>query len=560
MKKRGLFGCGPTIFAGQRYTATWRLSRSAFSTGMKRKAKRPTFSPPTSGTTPDSAPASVGSASRAALLAQIASQVAGAITLAILYRMLSPQEYGLMAALAPWIMLPRMAATLGLGAAFVQLRDASQAMLDRLFRVQLRWGIYAVLVSAALVPVAAWLWNDSQLLPLGFILAGSTLLSALANLHLAYLEKRMQMVASAQVRIGGLLAGSLAGIGGAVAGLGVYALVLQQTVELAAILVLVYRMESWRPAWWSTEKSAKGSLHLERFGIFYSLSQLVNYAGQNLPSLLVPFLVGEAASQLLGLYGQASGWMMRIVFLVTMPLGSVTLAALSKTEVGSSQFSLLTQRFFRLTAILLFPAALGLWAVSLLLMRLLGGDAWIGAGGLLMILAPSAIGLGLMNLMTPIFSAAGQAKLLLWQTLIATLVSAQGMFAGFMLAKLQTASDTTQEVAAIQQGEGIALGFTLTTLVVITLPYLFLGLKACGVLPIPVLKGCVRPLRNSSLMAVCVWMLAGWLQKQWPAETFSIAAGELLLCVSLGVVLYWLLSREELKWAYGMLTEKNSRA
>ncbi len=533
--------------------------------GMKRKAKRPEFTIPSSPSGGQGKPATVGNASRTLLVAQIVSQVVGALTLAVLYRLLHPADYGLMAAVAPWVMLPRMAATLGLAAALVQLRQPSETLLAKLFRVQLRWGGLAATASVVTMPLVAWLWKEDRLLWIGAALGASSFLAALANLHLARLEKEMRMGDNAKTRIGGLLCGSAAGVLAATLGLGVWALVIQQVAELLVIAVMALAICQWRP--WAgksptTEAEevavlAEATQATQRFGLFYSASQLVNYVGQNIPSVLIPLLVGEAAAELLGLYGQASGWVMRIVFLVTMPLGSVALSALSQTTAGSGPFAVLTGRFFRLTAILLFPAAMGLWSVSTLLMRLLGGAEWSDAGNLLMILAPAAIGLGLMNLMTPILSAAGHARLLLWHTGISTLLATQGMLAGYFFARLQSAGGLPQD-ALVMQGEGIAYGYTLATLVVITIPYLWFGLRSCGVSPMPVLQTCLRPLRSSSLMAVSVWTLVGWLEKTWPANTAAVAAGELLLAVSLGASIYLLLAREDLRWAYRVLVAGQS--
>lgn len=524
---------------------------------MKRKAIRPEFSI----SEPSSSAEPVGTASRTLLLAQIATQVVGALTLAVLYRLLHPSDYGLVGAVAPWVMLPRMAATLGLAAALVQLREPSEALLKRLFQVQLRWGGLAATASVLVMPLVAWIWQEERLVWIGAALGGSTFLAALANLHLARLEKEMQMGGSAKARIGGLLCGSAAGILAAVLGAGVWSLVVQQVAELFVMTVIALVVCPWRP-WSGVATTNEVKVHEEaaratqRFGLFYSGSQLVNYLGQNLPSLLVPFFLGAAGTELLGLYSQAMSWVLRIVFLVTMPLGSVALASLSKATPGTGAFAGLTVRFFRLTAILLFPAALGLWAVSGLLMRLLGGDEWGKAGDLLMILAPAAIGLGLMNLMTPVLSAAGQAKLLFWNTAIATFVVAQGMIAGVLLARMQFPSEDAG--SEIHWGEGIAYGYTLVTLLVIVGPYLWLGLQNCGVNPLPIIHTCLRPLRSSSLMGVAVWAFAGWIEGQWPAEGTAGVAIKLLASVSLGVALYLVIARNDLKWAYRVLVRGES--
>src|SRR5687767_14795288 len=51
---------------------------------------------------------------RVVLLAQIASQVVSLVVLALMLRLVPPADYGLLGMILPAVMLPRMAATLGL--------------------------------------------------------------------------------------------------------------------------------------------------------------------------------------------------------------------------------------------------------------------------------------------------------------------------------------------------------------------------------------------------------------------------------------------------------------
>ena len=144
--------------------------------------------------------------------AQIASQLVSLGVLAVMYRLVRPEDYGLLAAALPAVMLPRMAALLGLSTAVLQERELSQQELSGLFWLNAVLGLVAAAVTAVCGPLLGLAYDKPLLGPICLALAGSTIIAALGNQHLALLERELKLREASAARLVALIAGGVAGI------------------------------------------------------------------------------------------------------------------------------------------------------------------------------------------------------------------------------------------------------------------------------------------------------------------------------------------------------------
>ncbi len=373
---------------------------------------------------------------RAVLAAQIASQVISLGVLAAMLRLVSREDYGLVGIVLPAVMLPRMAATLGLSTAVLQ-RDLSHAQLSSLFWLNIAWGLVAAAVTAVCGPWLASSLNQPLLAPLCLALAGCTILVAIGNQHQALLERKLNFGPLAVARLLALVCGGFAGIYSARRGAGLWALVAQQYGELLVLAIWSWLLEPWRPGWPARDTPVGG---LVRFSGYYSLSQLANYVAQNLDKLILPAMLGTRAAAAVGLYSQAFNLMMKPVYVLTAPLTGVMVAGLSHARQDPAMHTAAAARFFRIVGIGLFPCAAGLAVVGSDAMTVLGGGGWTAAGPLLQALAPALFVQGLVNIATHVFASAGRSGTLLATTLLHLLLLAQGSIAGFLIGRTYLAT------------------------------------------------------------------------------------------------------------------------
>lgn len=472
------------------------------------------------------------------LIGHLASQLIGLATLAILYRLLDPADYGSLGAVLPAVMLPRMAATLGPGIAVLQRRELSHCQLSVLFWLQIFVGSIAAAVTVGLCWILALRYAQPALFPLGAALAGGTLFAAVGNQHQALLERDLRFGAGSLLRLAGQIIACAAAVAWALRWPNVWALGVQHVVELVVLCAGGWLLTHWRPTWPQRPWNAGEVLPLSAA---YSASSLVQFLSQNMEKILLPLLFGEAGNRALGLYSQAFGLMIKPVYLLTTPLTGVMVSSLAKAPVGSELYAAMTTRFFRLSALGLFPCAIGLALVSDEVVLLLGGEEWREAGLLLRWLAPSLVAVGLMNLGIFVLASRGMGRALLvaslWLLVLTIQAAAAGIFAG-----RRTLPDAVDP--AYPASVGLAAAFTLVNLLVWCGPFLWFTLRSVGVPPLQVFAALWPAARGAALMGAMVYGMKLLLT----AQAIDSPAVRLSLLIATGILSYLALNYRELSW------------
>jgi PST family polysaccharide transporter len=459
--------------------------------------------------------------------------------LAVMLRLVSREDYGLVGMVLPAVMLPRMAATLGLSTAVLQ-RDLSHTQLSSLFWLNIAWGLVAAAVTAVCGPWLASSLDQPLLAPLCLALAGCTILVAIGNQHQALLERKLNFGPLAVARLLALVCGGFAGIYSARRGAGLWALVAQQYGELLVLAIWSWLLEPWRPGWPARNTPYGG---LVRFSGYYSLSQLANYVAQNLDKLILPAMLGTRAAAAVGLYSQAFNLMMKPVYVLTAPLTGVMVAGLSHARHDPATHTAAAARFFRIVGIGLFPCAAGLAVVGSDAMTVLGGGGWTAAGPLLQALAPALFVQGLVNIATHVFASAGRSGTLLATTLLHLLLLAQGSIAGFLLGRTYLA--TAMGDAALGGALGMASAYSVILVAIWFLPYLWFTLRTVGIGPTAVLLPLWPALRAALLMGLVVGAF-----RLFPFHQSFAPLLRLAISIAVGIAVYSLLARREIAWCW----------
>jgi polysaccharide transporter, PST family len=478
------------------------------------------------------------------LLAQIASQVVSLVVLAWMMRLVAPADYGLFGMVLPAVMLPRMAATLGLFTAVLQ-RDLSHHELTSLFWLNVTWGLAA---TAATALAGLWLadaFAQPVLSSLCLSLSGTTFVVAAANQHQALLERKFQLGPLAGARLLAQVCGGFAGIYSARSGAGLWALVAQQYGELVTLAIWAWFLEPWRPGWPTRGQSARGesTSSLIAFSGYYSASQLVYYVAQNLDKLLLPLAFGRAADTAIGLYSQAFNLMTRPVYVLTSPVTGLMVAGLSQTGDDRTTHTAIVARFFRLAAVALFPCAAGLAAVAPEVMLVLGGSRWQLAGWILAVLAPAVAAQGLANLGMHVLSAAGRSGRLLVATVVLCLLLVAAGIAAISLGRsgyVGLAADPT-----IASALGLAGAYTLVLVGLWFPAYLWFCLRTADVRMRDVVLPLVPSLVAAVVMGLAVWGIGCIPQLQSLAPAMRLA-----ILVGAGVIIYAALAAREIAWCW----------
>ena len=475
---------------------------------------------------------SLRSSSRGVIGAQIASQVVSLGVLAVLYRLLGLEPYGLFGMVLPLLVLVEILIASGLDVATVQDAELSHEQVSALFWVNQLLGLAMAGVTAACAPVLVWFYGlrGHDVTGLGWVtvaLAGTTVAAALGMQHQALLRRKLRLGTLAWARLAAQAAAGVAAIAAAMAGWGVWALVVQRYVDLLATAALVWSLESWRPGF---HLRRTGSMHLVRFGGHCTVASLMFYLVINADKVLVGFALGPAA---LALYGQAFNLMLKPVNVVLLPLTGVMLAVLSRAAPDRRQYGELLLGFFRFIGLVMLPSAVGLAIVAGEAWRVLGGDDWAAAGPILSVLAAAILVQGFVSAMGSVFASAGRADLNSRASVGIAAALCTAFVVGLWLGRL-----------AGQPVLGVAASYSLTLILVVFPPYLWLGLRTVGLRCtdwLAQLRTAARATLAMSLVVLaCRWVLTVLV----PVPDLVL----LLVEVVVGVACYAAFARREIGW------------
>ncbi|MEE3368067.1 MAG: oligosaccharide flippase family protein [Planctomycetota bacterium] len=473
---------------------------------------------------------------RSVVAAQLASQLVSFVVLAVLFRQLGPVPFGLLGMVMPLLLLARMLGGLSLQVASVQRPELSTDESSWLFWAQVALAGLVAVGFALSGHLLAWAFSATELIVLCYALSATLLIHALGAQHLALLEREMAVGQVAKYRFVALFSGGSAAVLAAWQNYDFWALVIQQYVELSTLAALAWWNHPFRPAW---PKKIASSRALVLFGSGYSLSGLLFFLAWNLDKVVLAVMLGAVpgGQRVLGIYTQTFNLMMRPVYLVTVPVSSVMLPALSRASRHSGEFSSLVICFYRLVGIVLLPCGVGLALVADDLMRLLGGSQWVAAGTILSLFAPAILALGWINIAGSVLAAAARTRELCWCALVVLVVMAQGYLTGGILGK---------RFGAVPDGPavGVAMAFTLVSLLVLCIPYTRFVLGSSGASFRQLWRGIRGALLATLVMGVLVWALRGTLP-----EAMSPVMRLAILVLS-GVVVYGVIARREVRWAY----------
>ncbi|MHB8972178.1 MAG: lipopolysaccharide biosynthesis protein [Pirellulaceae bacterium] len=466
---------------------------------------------------------------------QAASQLISFLVLAVVYRWVTPDQFGLLGMVMPVLLLAKIFSSLGLNVATVQRRHLTERQLSSVFWISLLISAAVAIVTAAGGPVLAWLYQTPSLSGLVVALSGTLLLAAAGSQHQALLERKLHIGRLACARVLAQVAAGATAMVAAVAGAGVWALVAQQYVELVVLAILVWSLEPWRPL-----RPARGEQvgSMLQFGGYYALSSLMFFVAQNADKVLIALLLGATRQghAAVGMYTQAFNLMMKPVYVVSTPMTGIMLPALSRVVRSQIDFAQLVARFYRMVGIVLLPAGIGLTVVARDVMLVLGGEPWLPAGSMLTALAPTILVQGFVNVAGSVFAAAGRADRLFQGSCAVAGVLTLGCWCGYSLGG---------HVGNAPWGPtiGVAWGYTLTGVLLVCVPYLWNCFRTVGVSSV----GVFRPLSRPALAAIAMGIAV------WSVQTVCAAHGvpvlpRLVTSVVLGVTIFVYFARRDIRW------------
>lgn len=295
----------------------------------------------------------------------------------ILARLLSPMEFGIYAAIWAILLTLEVFTEQGLADAIVQAPEITPEQLNAVFLINFCASLVVCGLVLILAPqIAEWLSIPAVELPLR-VASASIVMNALGFCQLALYRRQFQYrwlairSLSATVFSGGL------GIGLALSGFGVWALIWQYLTAALFNLLLLWIRPLWRP---SFSVSWQGLTHLLRFSLKLLVSRLLESGNVRAFELAIGAWMGAA---MLGFYSVGSRVHQIVIQLLSSAVLDVGLSGFSRLTHDQKRFTTAYYAALTATSALAMPIFVLLAAVADEFCVAVFGQQWQSSGPIL---------------------------------------------------------------------------------------------------------------------------------------------------------------------------------
>ncbi len=210
----------------------------------------------------------------------------------MLARLLTPEDYGLVAMVGVMVTLGEIFREFGLGAASIQAPTLSLGQRDNLWWANTGIGVLLVVLTLALAyPLASFF--DAAVVPIAQVMALIFVFNGMASQYRAQLTRHMRFTALIVPDLVGQVAGLAFGVAAALAGWDYWSLVVMQVSQAVVTLRVCYRGRLGLAA--QVVRPVRGDDAFPwRFGFHMLGSQLVGYMGNNADTMVLGHRLGAA--------------------------------------------------------------------------------------------------------------------------------------------------------------------------------------------------------------------------------------------------------------------------
>jgi PST family polysaccharide transporter len=309
----------------------------------------------------------------------------------ILARLLTPEDFGLVAMVTVVTGIFELFTSAGLSSAMIQQATITNAQISKLFWVNLLVGALLALLCVAAAPLLVWFFHEPRLLWVTIAMAPAFLFGAAGVQHMAILQRQLRYVTITVIEIVALLSSLAVGIGMALAGFGYWAIVGAAVAVQAVSTICAVAVTRWVPGRFDRSTSIGSML---RYGGTVTLSGVVVYIAYNIDKVLLGRVWGVEA---LGVYGRAYQLINIPISNLNVAVGGVAFAALSRLQDDSVRFKAYFLKGYSLVVSMTIPVTIfcGLFADEIVTVVL--GRQWHEAAPIFRLMSPTILIFAMIN-------------------------------------------------------------------------------------------------------------------------------------------------------------------
>lgn len=291
----------------------------------------------------------------------------------ILARLLSPDDYGVVALTLVFFNIAYVIIDSGFATALIRKPDRTEEDLSTCFYFNLCVAFILYLVLFLCAPLIAGFYDKPILVSIIRVSGITLIIKSLYIVQNTQFQYRVDFKSITKVSLTAVIVSGCSGVFLAYKGFGVWSIVWQNIIQVSMTCLMMWALSKWRP---SRVFSRSSFNYLFGFGSKLMLSYLIGTVYENLYSLFIGKVYTSAQ---LGLYNRAETIGKLPSSNISTLIQRVTFPVLSLIQNDADRLRTDFKRVLRFSVFIVFPLMMGLSAVASPLIRVLLTEKWDGS-------------------------------------------------------------------------------------------------------------------------------------------------------------------------------------
>lgn len=315
---------------------------------------------------------------------QLFSSVIPVLIFIVLARILTPDDFGVVAVALLVTNFAQLFWEAGLGRALINIKGNFQEIFNVVFWINLSLAIIMSMIIIGVSPVIADLFDDRRIEKVLSIQSIGIILSSLGWAHLSLIQKRLDFKKLFYIRITASIVSGVIAIPLAINGFGYWALVGGSLMSFLLISVGSWRFSGFKPQFQFKTKVARKVydyafwIHIEGFLLWFFLWGDAFFVGK---------LLGTTC---LGLFKTANSFVSMIFGMVVSSIFQILFPAFSKIKDDPELLANLYLKSTKIFVYLSIPLGFLIWQLKDIIEDLIFNETWTNIGLIIGILAIGA--------------------------------------------------------------------------------------------------------------------------------------------------------------------------
>lgn len=332
------------------------------------------------------------------------------LQMAVLARLLTPSDFGLMALVAAVISFAQIFSDMGISNAIIHHQKISQEALSSLYWLNVLSSAVLMFLLMLLSPLVSDWYHEPRMQPVLVFVSASFLIAAIGQQLRVMAEKNLRFQQLAVVELAASLLGFVVSVSVAFYGGGVYALVAGMLTSGVVATVLYWRnlADGWRPMWRLRFDEIRDFLGFGAYVLGFSLTNTVN--------IQADILIGGRVlgTSNLGAYSLPKELSFRLALIINPIVTRVGLPVMAQAQKDKALLKSIYLKTLLMTASINFPLYLMIAVFAPEIVSVMFGNQWQESVPLLQVMALWGLVRSTGNPVGSLLLAMGRANWMFW--------------------------------------------------------------------------------------------------------------------------------------------------